>query len=60
MVPDPKLPDKFFLYRKSDQSLREVTVARRARQCIGVRLGPIVEPESDMGRSLLAKIHSIA
>jgi hypothetical protein len=53
------LPEKFFLYRKKDSSLREVTIARRGATSVGVLLGPVVDPQSELALRLFRALHAV-
>jgi hypothetical protein len=55
-VRDAELPAAFFVFLKSDKSLREAVVIRREQQFLGVRLAPPLDLASEKAKSLLSLV----
>lgn len=51
-----RVPDKFFLFRKADQTLREATVRSRRYQTVGVELDTPMNLEDERPKAILDAI----
>jgi hypothetical protein len=54
------VPDRFYLFRKSDQTLRGAEVRGRRYQTVGVLLGPALDLGTEAAQTILAPLHKRA
>jgi hypothetical protein len=54
------IPDRFYLFRKADQTLRGAEVRGRRYQTIGVFLGPPLDQTSEVTQSIMAPLRNKA
>ena len=55
-----EIPDRFYLFRKADQTLRGAEVRGRRYQTVGVFLGPPLDQASEITQSIMAPLQNKA